>query len=211
VSTSRFEAFSDGVFAVAITLLVLDLKVPQTVAGGPTLAHQLGAQWPSYAAYVVSFMTIGIIWINHHAMFRRLRAVDHTILMLNLLLLLLLCVAVLPYATSLMAAYLKVAHGQHLAAAIYSGAFLAMSIVFAATNRHILFPKAHLLVAQMELLARRKLLLRSILGLAPYALATALAPVSAYVSLAICGAVAVYYALPVASGTSAPAGTPNGP
>jgi TMEM175 potassium channel family protein len=121
VSIGRLEAFSDGVFAVAITLLVLDLKVPSTVAGGPSLAHELARQWPSYAAYVVSFLTIGIIWINHHAMIRRLRAVDHPIMTLNLLLL--LCVAVLPYVTSLMAAYLKVPRGQHLSAAIYSGPF----------------------------------------------------------------------------------------
>jgi uncharacterized membrane protein len=201
VSIGRLEAFSDGVFAVAITLLVLDLKVPSTVAGGPSLAHELARQWPSYAAYVVSFLTIGIIWINHHAMFRRLRSVDHSIMTLNLLL---LCVAVLPYVTSLMAAYLKVPRGQHLSAAIYSGAFLLMSLVFAATQRHILFRKTGLMSDQMEAQARRTIFLRALSGLLPYALATALAPVSAYVSLAICGAVAVYYALPFASASQAP-------
>ena len=72
-----------------------------------------------YAAYVTSFLTIGIIWINHHVMIRRLREPDHTILFLNLLLL--MSIAVLPFATSLMAAYLRESSGQHLAAAIYSG------------------------------------------------------------------------------------------
>jgi uncharacterized membrane protein len=202
VSIGRLEAFSDGVFAVAITLLVLDLKVPSTVAGGPSLAHELARQWPSYAAYVVSFLTIGIIWINHHAMIRRLRAVDHPIMTLNLLLL--LCVAVLPYVTSLMAAYLKASRGQHLSAAIYSGAFLLMSLVFAATQRHILFLKTHLMSDQIDAQGRRTIFLRALSGLLPYALATALAPVSAYLSLAICGAVAVYYALPFASASQAP-------
>jgi uncharacterized membrane protein len=65
VSPNRLEAFSDGVFAIAITLLVLDLKVP--APGSGRLGHELLAQWPSYAAYVISFLTIGIIWINHHA------------------------------------------------------------------------------------------------------------------------------------------------
>lgn len=199
MSIGRLEAFSDGVFAVAITLLVLDLKVPSTVVGGPTLLRELTRQWPSYAAYVVSFLTIGIIWINHHAMFRRLASVDHAIMTLNLLLL--LSVGLLPHATSLMAAYLKASRGQHLAAALYSGAFLLMSLAFAALNRHILFAKAHLLSDPMTRQARRAILLRSLSGLIPYALATALAAVSAYVTLAICGAVAVYYALPFASGS----------
>lgn len=199
MSTNRLESFSDGVIAVAITLLVLELRVPlPSHHAHPTLAHQLGAQWPSYAAYVTSFVTIGIIWINHHAMISRLRQTDHKILMLNLLLL--LTIAVLPFATDLMATYLKQTHGQHLAAAIYSGSLLGMSIMFATLNRHILFAKAEFLASQLGQEQRRQILTRSIIGLAPYTIATALAPVSAYVTLAVCGAVAVYYALPLASG-----------
>ena len=105
MSPSRLEAFSDGVFAIAITLLVLNIHVPPPHPGG-NLADELGAQWPSYAAYVVSFLTIGIIWINHHAMFRRVREVDHGVMTFNLILL--LCVGALPFTTALMAAYLKV-------------------------------------------------------------------------------------------------------
>ena len=78
---SRPEAFSDGVIAVAITLLALDLAVPGP--GHGPLAGLLGQKWPNYAAYAVSFLTIGIIWINHRAMFTRLRAVDHTVLVLR--------------------------------------------------------------------------------------------------------------------------------
>jgi uncharacterized membrane protein len=195
------EAFSDGVFAVAITLLVLDLKVPppgDVQRHHTTLAGALGAQWPSYVAFVVSFLTIGIIWINHHAMISRLRAVDHAIMILNLVLL--LSVAALPFATSLMATYLKAGQGEHLAAGIYGGSFLLMSIVFAATNRHILFPKSHLLATQLDERVRRLILSRGLTGLVPYAVATALAPVSPYVTLGICAAVAIFYALPLASG-----------
>ncbi|MGI8429362.1 MAG: hypothetical protein ACR2OB_08680 [Solirubrobacteraceae bacterium] len=104
-------------------------------------------------------------------------------------------------ATSLLATYLKQGQGQSLAAAIYAGLFLLMSITFANLSRHILFPKAHLLSVELPVAQRRKILSRGITGLVPYALATALAPVSPYVTLAICGAVAVFYALPVASGT----------
>jgi uncharacterized membrane protein len=197
VPTNRLEAFSDGVIAVAITLLVLNIRVPDP---GHTsdLARALARNWPSYAAYAVSFITIGIIWVNHHAMIARLRETDHVILILNLLLL--MSIGVLPFATSLMAEYLKHANGQHLAAAIYSGAFLVMSIAFASLNRHILLSKSELLGAELDESARRRVLARSIIGLIPYVLATALAAVSAYATLVICGVIAAYYAFPLASG-----------
>ena len=98
MSTGRLEAFSDGVIAVAITLLVLNIGVPSFAETrqrrSPT---SCGVNWPVYAAYVTSFLTIGIIWINHHVMIRRLREPDHMILFLNLLLL--MSIAVLPFAT----------------------------------------------------------------------------------------------------------------
>ncbi len=190
------ESFSDGVIAVAITLLVLNIVVPTPGTG--KLVHQLLSQWPRYAAYVTSFLTIGIIWINHHAMIGRLREPDQPILILNLLLL--MWIGLLPFATNLMAAYLKQRHGENVAAAIYSGSFLAMSLTFAALNRHILLTKAHLLQTDMSEERRRQILARSLTGLIPYALATALAAVSPYVTLAICGALAVFYALPIATG-----------
>jgi uncharacterized membrane protein len=196
MSTNRLEAFSDGVFAIAITLLVLDIHVPDPGATAE-LGAELGAQWPSYVAYAVSFLTIGIIWINHHAMLGRLKATDHGILVLNLILL--LFVGLLPFTTALMAAYLKEGQGDKLAAAIYGGSFLSMGIAFASLNRHILFRKAHLMVEPMDEPRRRSILARGVAGLVPYLLATILAIVSPYVTLVICGAVAVFYALPVAS------------
>jgi uncharacterized membrane protein len=193
------ETFSDGVLAVAITLLVLDIKVPDP-ATTTDLGRALGHQWPVYVAYVTSFVTIGIIWINHHAMLSRLRQADHAILVLNLLLL--LSIVALPFTTSLMSAYLRHGHGQHLAAAIYSGSFLVMSILFLAMNHHILFPKSHLLSPQLARDRRAQIIRRGATGLAPYALATALAPVSQYITIGICLAVAVFYALPIAQGGS---------
>jgi uncharacterized membrane protein len=202
MGTNRMESFSDGVIAVAITLLVLGITVPDPHKA-PSLGSALGNNWPDYAAYAVSFVTIGIIWINHHAMVSRLREADHSILILNLLLL--MAIGILPFATELMATYLRDPNGRALAAVVYSGSLLLMSVFFAALNRHILLNREHMLRSELPLEVRRHVLSRSITGLAPYVLATALAPVSAYATLAICGAVAVYYALPAASGQRAQA------
>ena len=202
--TRRLEAFSDGVLAIAITLLVLDLTVPtraQLAVGGRTLGQALAAQWPSYAAYVVSFLTIGVIWINHHAMLRRLVSVDHTLLMLNLLLL--MFIGVLPFTTSLMAAYLRSNQGQHhaaaaqhLAAGVYAGSFAAMALAFYAMQHHALSRRVHLLQPGLDRAARRVIDRRNRAGVPPYFVAIASAPLSSYLTLGICGAIAVFYALP---------------
>jgi uncharacterized membrane protein len=202
VSKGRLEAFSDGVIAVAITLLVLGLVVPPPDSKGVQehgLGHELAYMWPSYLAYVTSFLTIGIIWINHHAMIGRLRQPDHMILSLNLLLL--LTIGVLPFATNLMATYLREAHGESLAAAVYGGAFLMMALAFTVLNVHTLYRKPHLLAVEMSDERRRQVVARSLFGLIPYALATALAVISPYLTIGICTAVACYYALPLASGS----------
>ncbi len=197
MSTSRLESFSDGVFAVAITLLVLGIAVPPVGAHG-SLGHALVRNWPQYAAYVVSFLTIGIIWINHHAMIARLRAADHTILILNLLLL--MAVVLLPFATDLIATYLRHPQGRSLAAALYAGTSLLMAVTFSLLNRRILLRRPDLLRDSLPLARRRQIFDRAASGTVPYMVAIGVAFVSAYASLAICGAIAVFYALPIASG-----------
>jgi uncharacterized membrane protein len=193
VSKGRLEAFSDGVIAIAITLLVLELGVPKPEAPG-SLAHKLAEQWPSYAAYIVSFLTIGVIWVNHHAMLRRVQAIDHAVLMFNLLLLML--IAVLPWTTALLAEYLREGEGQNLAAAIYGGSLLAMGLSFVAMQRYLLVARPHLVVETLGPAERAAIMRRNMVGLLPYLVATAVAPLSSYLVLAICGAVGVYYALP---------------
>ncbi len=122
--TGRVEAFSDGVFAIAITLLVLELKVPHDLAPGTTLLGALAAQWPSYAAFLTSFATIGIMWINHHRLFMHIRRVDNGLLLFNLFLL--LGVTVVPFPTAVFAQ-----HSHDRAAAIlYSGSFVAIAFQF---------------------------------------------------------------------------------
>ena len=196
MGTGRLEAFSDGVIAVAITLLALQIDVPAD-RPGHSLAHALLTDWPHYAAYAVSFLTIGIIWVNHHAMISRLRETDHVIMILNLLLL--MTIAILPCATALLASYLIAPDGHDGAAAVYAGSFLLMAIAFGALNRHVLMRKAHLLRENLSLPQRRGILRASVAGTVPYVAATGLAFVSPYITLAICGLLAVYYALPIAS------------
>ena len=196
MGVGRLEAFSDGVIAVAITLLALQIGVPDHLHGH-SLAHALLANWSHYAAYVVSFTTIGIIWINHHAMISRLKRIDQSILLLNLVLL--MTIAVLPFATDLIATYLGRPTGQSTAAAVYAGCFMLMGVAFGALNRHILIRRAELLEERVPLAERRQILRRAIAGTIPYLAAVGLAFVSAYLTLIVCGVVAVYYALPAAS------------
>ncbi|HEY3774078.1 MAG TPA: TMEM175 family protein [Solirubrobacteraceae bacterium] len=196
MGAGRLEAFSDGVIAVAITLLVLQIAVP-TDLHGHSLAHALLANWSHYAAYVVSFMTIGIIWINHHAMISRLKQVDHSILLLNLIVL--MTIAALPFATDLLASYLREPTGRSIAAAVYAGSFLLMGVAFGALNRHILIRREHLLRERVPLAERRQILRLAVGGTIPYLAAVGLAFVSAYLTLAVCAALAVYYAMPAAS------------
>lgn len=196
MTTGRVEAFSDGVIAVAITLLVLDLRVPKA-SEHQALSHALAAQWPNYLAYVVSFLTIGVIWINHHAMLHRLERVDYSVLALNVLLL--LTVVALPFSTALMAEYLTEPAGGHLAAFVYGGSFLLMALTFFVMQRHLLLRRTTLLKQQLDDRARRRLLRRNAAGLVPYAAATATAVLSQYVTVAICAAVAIFYALPSVS------------
>ncbi|HEX5224227.1 MAG TPA: hypothetical protein VFW29_03760, partial [Solirubrobacteraceae bacterium] len=121
-------------------------------------------------------------------------AVDHSILMLNLLLL--LSIGLLPWTTALIAEYLREGSGQHLAAAIYAGSFLTMASAFYAMQRHILQNRRHLLTEAFDEERLRAIDRRNRFGLIPYAVAAALAPLSAYVTLAICAVIAAFYALP---------------
>jgi len=125
----RLEAFSDGVFAIAITLLVLNLAVPEFGRlGSAGLAGALAQQWPAFAAFGVSFAVIGIIWVNHHAIFHAIRGVDRTLLFLNLLLL--ATVVFMPYPTALMSHAFEAGRDVKLATAIYAATSTAMGLGF---------------------------------------------------------------------------------
>ncbi|GAA3112297.1 hypothetical protein GCM10020254_68110 [Streptomyces goshikiensis] len=125
--TGRVEAFSDGVFAIIITILVLELKVPEET--GSHFWQGVREQWPHYAAYVVSFLIIGVMWVNHHTIFSHLRRVDRPLLFLNLLVL--MVVSVIPYTTNVLAEHLMEEGGSANAAAVlYSGVTVAYALAF---------------------------------------------------------------------------------
>ncbi len=188
--TTRTESFSDGVFAVAITLLVLDLSVHNVPPGG--LAGALGHKWPHYVTFAVSFLTIGIIWSNHHSMFERIARVDRGLVMLNLLLL--MSVTAIPFPTGLLASYLRAGADEHVAAAVYAGSLLLMSITFIATNAYPVW--RGLLSEWITPDYVRRQLLRGSFGLFVYAAAVGLAFVDTVTSLALCAVSAIYYAMP---------------
>ncbi len=135
--TGRTEAFSDGVLAIAVTLLVLDLHVPlPSTMHGTTLWSALADEWPAYAAYITSFLVIGIIWVNHHAVFELIERVDRIALFLNLLLL--MTVVAIPFTTALLSEFLLAGGADaRTAALVYSGVMLAMSCGFAALYSYI--------------------------------------------------------------------------
>jgi uncharacterized membrane protein len=187
--SGRVEAFSDGVFAIAITLLILEIKVPE-VDGHGGLWRALGAQWPSYAAYVVSFLVIGIMWINHHQLFSYVARVDRTLMFLNLLVL--MVVAAVPWPTAMLATYLREDAASHVAAAVYSLVMVAMALTFQALWWH-LTRTGHLFDARVDVPAARATRARFALGTLGYPVTVGLAFVSAPLTLAAHGLLALYY------------------
>jgi uncharacterized membrane protein len=123
--TGRMLAFSDGVFAIAITLLVLEIRAPDVEHG---LLDALVDLWPSYLSYVLSFVIIGIIWAQHHSLFQHITRADHTFLLINVGFL--MWVAFLPFPTGLLAEYLDNSGERQTATAVYSATFVAGALLF---------------------------------------------------------------------------------
>jgi uncharacterized membrane protein len=189
VDKNRLEAFSDGVIAIAITLLIIEVHVPEVEEGG--LGRALAQQWPSYAAYLVSFAVIGIIWVNHHRIMAYVARVDRPLLFLNLLLL--VFVAAIPFPTALLARYIKAGWPDaNIAAAVYSGGAIGVALSFNLLWRWIV-RDARLLHAHFDVNVLRRYTRRFSLGLIVYPIALALSFVSAPLTLALHGLVALFY------------------
>ncbi len=186
MTTNRLEAFSDGVFAVAITLLVLEIDVP----GGENLWHDLKEEWPSFAAFFVSFWVIGIIWVNHHGVIDHLKRADRGVLYLNLLVL--MTVVFIPFSTALFADHLKSGADEKVAAIVYSGSFLAMGVGFGLLWTYVTSHREALGVSltDEEVRSTRRSFL---IGNPIYALAFAMSFISPAAVLAIVALVAFYY------------------
>ncbi len=190
--TRRIEAFSDGVFAVAITLLVLGFQVPQTMLADHELVQWLLEQWPAFFAFVTSFVTIGVMWINHHRMFTHIKRADTTLLSLNLLLLLL--IVFVPFPTLLIADYVLVP-GQHFAALLYSGIYILLAVCFNLLWRYATYGN-RLIGKKADLRAIQEMTAQYRFGPLFYIVTFLIAWASAPVSLALNLLVALFFAFP---------------
>jgi uncharacterized membrane protein len=191
---SRTEAFSDGIFAIAATLLVIEVGIPtpEDLAAAGSLWHALANEWPSFAAYALSFGVIGIMWVNHHATFDRVAHVDRTLVFCNVVLLGL--VAFIPFPTALLAAYLKTGNNStsQTAAVTYALIMLATSLSFVLIwwylSRH-----RDLLRADAEPHAPEVALRRASFGVVVYLLTIPVAAVNSYVALAVFAGLALFF------------------
>lgn len=189
METGRVEAFSDGVFAIAITLLILAVGIEQAITIG-SLKHQLIHLWPAYVAYAVSFLTIGIMWVNHHQIFRHFMRVDRVLLLLNILLL--MCISFVPFPTRVVADHATNGGDRQAAAVLYGSTLTITAICFFAVwyygSRRLLRPDTDMREVSG--------ITRSYLPGAPtYAFATAIAFVNSVVSLILFAAIAIFYAI----------------
>lgn len=185
--TSRVEAFSDGVFAIAITLLILEIRLPSNIETGmlPTALLKL---WPSYLAFLTSFGTIGIMWMNHHRLFNLINGCDDGLIALNTLLL--LGVTWIPFPTALLAQHL-LGPDQYISAVVYSASYVVIAIVFNVLWRYAV--KRNLVVnhANVESISRQYFL-----GPVFYLVALLIGLSNATACLVFNLALVIYYALP---------------
>jgi uncharacterized membrane protein len=188
VSKARLETLTDGVFAIAITLLALTIAQPTEYR---RLAHQLGERWPSLAAYAVSFAIIGIMWLNHHAIFSHLERIDRPFFYLNLLLL--MTIVFIPYSTGVLGEALRRGEGARTAAVLYSATMAVNSYAWATLWLYASHERRLLQPAFPEEQRRVRTLLFTA-GTVPYTASMAVAVLNPYVCLAFHGVIAVYYA-----------------
>ena len=187
----RLEAFSDGVIAIAITLLVLEIRIPRGLADG-SLTHALRVEWPSFGAYFVSFVAIGVMWVNHHSLLHDIKVVDRAILYLNLFLL--MGVAFLPFPTALFAEYLrKGSTNSHVAAAVYSANMVVIAVAFG-LMRWWMVRDDRLLHPHIDQPLARAQLGRFTIGIWIYIATVGLAFINAVACLVVHFLVVAYYA-----------------
>jgi uncharacterized membrane protein len=202
---SRLEAFSDGVFAVAITLLALNLTV--TGPGPVRLQHQLWEHRWSFAAYLLSFFVIGIIWVNHHALIKSIALVDRTLLFLNLVLL--LFVVLIPFSTAIVAEYLPVRGPDvKVAMVLYSAVFLGMSAGFGLVFEWTLHGDHR--IVPLPPRAHWPARLRFVGGGGVYAVAAVISLFNAIIAFILIALTAVYYILERTPAVPAASDSPGG-
>jgi uncharacterized membrane protein len=189
--TTRVEAFSDGVFAIAITLLILEIKVP--IPSGDELGTQLLKQWPSYVSFVISFAFIGIMWMNHHRLFTHIERCDDLLLIFNLLLL--LGVTSVPFPTAVLAVHLG-RPDQRTAATLFNTTYFFIAVFFNILWRYASSAKRGLLAVDVDMASIERISRQYAFGPMLYLACIALAWVSVPASLLVNIALACFFALP---------------
>lgn len=191
MSTHRIEAFSDGVLAIVITLLVLQLSIPivSATASDAELSQRLIEMLPKLFSYVISFAVVGIFWVGHHGLFHFIVCADRTLLWLNNLFL--LCAGFIPFPAALLGAY-----GTRKVAVIVYGASLALTGLTLALIWGYATHERRLVHRDLDPLAVRRGLSRILLGPALYGFSIVVCFVSVWISLAIYVLVPVLYILP---------------
>jgi uncharacterized membrane protein len=189
--TARIEAFSDGVFAIAITLLILEIKIPASSNGN--LYGLLMKQWPSYVSFLISFTFIGIMWINHHRLFTHIKRSDNGLLIFNLLLL--LGVTSVSFPTAVLAANLG-GRDQRTAAMLYHGTYIFIAVCFNLLWRYATSSKRRLLAAEFDETAVKRISSQYRLGPVLYLICFVLAWLSVPLSLLLNAALACFFAFP---------------
>jgi uncharacterized membrane protein len=196
--TTRVEAFSDGVFAIAITLLILEVKVPSPSSG--ELAAQLLKQWPSYVSFAISFAFIGIMWMNHHRLFNHIARCDDLLLVFNLLLL--LGVTVVPFPTAVLAMHLG-RPGQRAAAILFNATYVFIAVFFNVLWRSAASSKRGLLAPDVDMASVERISHQYAFGPMLYLVCLGLTWVSVPASLLMNIALAFFFALPPSWGRNA--------
>lgn len=186
----RLVFFSDAVFAIAVTLLVLEIHPPQDTR---QLLQGLAALWPSYLSYAITFLLIGQVWANHHVMFDHIHSADRTVLFLNTLLL--MDIAFLPFAASVLAAAFRTGHGQRTAVVFHGMTFLLAAILF-----NVIWGYArhnHRLGTTLDAGGARAISRRFRLALVWIATGTLLGALLPVLGMAVIAAFIPYYWLPI--------------
>jgi TMEM175 potassium channel family protein len=185
--TDRLETFADGVFAIAITLLILEIHIPEE---GAHLDQALLNQWPSFLAYVLSFITIGIMWVNHHRMFTLIGRANSTFLLLNVIFL--LPVAFVPFPTALIARHI-LDDGAGVAVVVYGVTMALIALMFDVLFLYAM--RRGLLAIELTPESRPRGAWVYQAGPVIYLVGSALAAVSPIISLLIFAALAAFWAI----------------
>ncbi|NWF68959.1 MAG: DUF1211 domain-containing protein [Chloroflexi bacterium] len=191
--TGRLEAFSDGVFSIVITLLVFNIQVPRNLAEGQTLWQALLDSWPTELAFLIGFMLVGIMWVNHHNIFKLIGQTDHLLMVFNALLL--LTIALVPFTTAVLAEYIRTSEAL-TATLVYNGLGVVVAVAFNIVWRYAAHQR-RLIKAEVDQRIVDQISSNYRFGPLMYLAACALTLLSPALGIAVNIGLAIFFALPL--------------